>query len=542
MSPAPLLPSQPLLAQPLLAVSDLDIRLPRGADRQLAVTGVSFDLREGEILCVVGESGSGKSVLSSAIMGAVAKGLAIERGRVLFRGDDIVTMPESERRRLRGNRIAMVFQEPMAALNPAIKVGAQVEEVLLLHARSSPGERRAKALSLLASTHLPDPARIHDSYPHQLSGGQCQRVVIAMALAMNPAVLIADEPTSALDVTTQAQVLRLFRELKDVHRHGVLFITHDFGVVAEVADRVAVMQAGRMVEIGETRQVLDDPRHPYTRQLIAAVPRAAAKPVLASVEGPPAIELTHLSKIYQMGERRVVALSDVSLSLAKGHTLGIVGESGSGKSTLAKLAVRLVAATSGAIRIGDVDFGSLAGGALKAARRKIQMIFQDPYGSLNPRHRVGPIIARAATLGGLKSAEARERAKQLLSLVGLAPEAYDRKPEQFSGGQRQRIGIARALAMNPEVVLADECVSALDVSVQKQVLKLIADLQSQLGITLLFITHDLRVAAQVSDFIAVMRKGELVEFGPATEVLVTPRHAYTQELLGAAPGRAWLPK
>ncbi|SEC37702.1 peptide/nickel transport system ATP-binding protein [Rhizobiales bacterium GAS191] len=529
------------VSAPLLVVKDLSIKLPHGADRELAVSNISFDLREGEILCVVGESGSGKSVLSSAIMGAVAKGLRIDRGSILFRGEDIVTMKEAQRRRLRGNRVAMVFQEPMAALNPAIKAGRQVEEVLLLHAQLSAEERRAKALALLASTHLPDPPRIHDSFPHQLSGGQCQRVVIAMALAMNPAVLIADEPTSALDVTTQAQVLKLFRELKDQHRHGVVFITHDFGVVAEVADRVAVMQAGEMVEIGETRQVLDNPRHPYTQKLIAAVPRAAAKAALAPLDGPPAIELSHLSKIYQTGSRRVVALNDVSLSLAKGHTLGIVGESGSGKSTLAKVAVRLVAATSGAIRVGDVDFAKLAGRALKAARRKIQMIFQDPYGSLNPRHRVGPIIARAAALGGMPGGEARERAKQLLSLVGLSPEAYDRKPDQFSGGQRQRIGIARALAMNPEVVLADECVSALDVSVQKQVLQLIADLQQQFGITLLFITHDLRVAAQVSDYIAVMRKGELVEFGPATQVLVTPKHAYTQELLAAAPGRAWLP-
>jgi peptide/nickel transport system ATP-binding protein len=524
---------------PILQVKSLNVSLPRGADRKLAVSDISFELRPGEILCVVGESGSGKSVLSSAIMGAVARGLSVESGSILFRGEDIVTMPEARRRALRGDRLAMVFQEPMAALNPAIKVGAQVEEVLILHGRMTAKDRRARVLELFGSTNLPDPPRIYDSYPHQLSGGQCQRVVIAMALAMNPALLIADEPTSALDVTTQAQVLRLFRELRDRFNHGVLFITHDFGVVAEVADRVAVMRSGQLVEIGTADQVLNHPQHAYTRQLIDAVPRAATKRLSDDQAGPRAIELSHLDKIYQVGTRRVVALDDISLSLAKGHTLGIVGESGSGKSTLAKVAMRLVPPTAGEIRIGDVDFASLTGRALNAARRKIQMIFQDPYGSLNPRHRVGPVIERAALLGGMDRGAAQARAKELLSLVGLKPEAYDRKPHQFSGGQRQRIGIARALAMNPEVVLADECVSALDVSVQKQVLELMSDLQKQLGITLLFITHDLRVAAQVSDYIAVMSKGKIVEFGPARDVLSDPKNPYTRELIDAAPGKDW---
>jgi peptide/nickel transport system ATP-binding protein len=527
---------------PILSVRGLTVALPRGADRAFAVEDANFDLAEGEILCIVGESGSGKSVLSSAIMGAAPAGLRVAAGSILFRGDDIVRMSETKLRKLRGNRIAMVFQEPMAALNPAIRVGEQVGEVFKLHSQLTYPERVRRVLALFSDTHLPDPERIAASYPHQLSGGQCQRVVIAMALAMNPALLIADEPTSALDVTTQAQVLRLMRELRDEHRHGVLFITHDFGVVAEVADRIAVMQAGRIVEIGEARAVLNTPRHAYTRKLIAAVPRAEPRPASSrNSEGQVSLEIAHLNKTYRLGARSIAALKDVSFGLDKGRTLGIVGESGSGKSTLAKVAIRLSPADSGSVLVGGVDFARLSGRALAAARRKVQMIFQDPYGSLNPRHSVGAIVTRSGRLGGQASAEARRRAVELLGLVGLRPEAFDRKPHEFSGGQRQRIGIARALAMNPEVVFADECVSALDVSVQKQVLRLIADLQRKLDLTLVFITHDLRVAAQVSDYIAVMKSGEIVEFGGAEDVLKRPSHPYTRELIAAAPGHDWTP-
>ena len=527
---------------PLLRVRDLSVALPQGADRRFAVEGASLDLAGGEILCVVGESGSGKSVLSSTIMGAAPAGLRVLSGSILFRGNDIVRMGEAKLRRLRGNQIAMVFQEPMAALNPAVKVGEQIEEVFTLHSRLVPRERRQRVRALLADTRLADPDRIAKSYPHQLSGGQCQRVVIAMALAMQPALLIADEPTSALDVTTQAQVLKLMRELRDEHGHAVLFITHDFGVVAEVADRVAVMQAGRIVEIGDKRAVLDAPRHPYTQKLIAAVPRAEPRPSSAlRPDAEPSLEIVHLAKTYRVGGQKVTALKDASFALGKGRTLGIVGESGSGKSTLARVAIRLTAADRGSVRVGAVDLAKLGGKALARARRKMQMIFQDPYGSLNPRHSIGSILTRAGKLGGKPGSAARESAIELLHLVGLKPEAFARKPHEFSGGQRQRIGIARALAMNPEVVFADECVSALDVSVQKQVLRLIADLQARLDLTLVFITHDLRVAAQVSDFIAVMRQGEIVEFGAAEEVLKRPHHPYTRELIAAAPGRDWTP-
>jgi len=529
-------------AAPLLRVSDLSVTLPQGADRRFAVEEASFELSGGEIMCVVGESGSGKSVLSSAIMGAAPTGLKVASGSILFRGEDIVRMGEAKLRKLRGNQIAMVFQEPMAALNPAVKVGEQIEEVFTLHSRLAPRERRERVKALLSDTRLPDPDRIAQSYSHQLSGGQCQRVVIAMALAMSPALLIADEPTSALDVTTQAKVLKLMRELRDEHGHAVLFITHDFGVVAEVADRVAVMQAGRIVEIGDKRTVLDAPRHPYTQKLIASVPRAEPRPASAlKPDAEPSLVISHLAKSYRVGGQSVTALKDASLALDKGRTLGIVGESGSGKSTLARVAIRLTPADRGAVRVGGVDLAKLGGKALARAWRKIQMIFQDPYGSLNPRHSVGAILTRAGKLGGKPGAEARESAIELLRLVGLKPEAFARKPHEFSGGQRQRIGIARALAMNPEVVFADECVSALDVSVQAQVLRLIADLQARLDLTLVFITHDLRVAAQVSDYIAVMRQGEIVEFGGAEEVLKRPRHPYTRELIAAAPGRNWTP-
>ncbi len=528
--------------QPVLRVEGLSIELPPGADRSHAVQKIDLDVRKGEILCVIGESGSGKSVLSGAIMGDYAKGLRHSEGRIDFLGKDICTMAEAQLRDLRGNRIAMIFQEPMAALNPAIRIGRQVEEIFEIHTpQMGPAERRERMLALLESTQLPEPPRIANSFPHQLSGGQCQRVVIAMALAMNPDLLIADEPTTALDVTTQAQVLKLIRELRGRGQHGILFITHDFGVVAEIADRIAVMEGGRLVEIGERDQVLQAPRHPYTRKLIAAVPALNPELHAPCADGELALRIEHLNKTYHVEGRQVCALKDVSLQLPRGKTLAIVGESGSGKSTLVKAAIRLVDSDSGHVWLGDSDFLALKGEALTRGRRQIQMIFQDPYGSLNPRHRVGDIIARAAQLRGLSAKDAWNEAGDLLEQVGLKRDALKRKPRQFSGGQRQRIGIARALAMRPQVLIADESVSALDVSVQKQVLELLAELQQRLNLSILFITHDLRVAAQISDHIAVMRQGEVVEYGSAEQVLLRPRHSYTQTLLAAAPGASLQP-
>ncbi|NWB99263.1 ABC transporter ATP-binding protein [Pseudomonas gingeri] len=528
--------------QQVLRVEGLSIELPPGADRSHAVQKIDLDVRKGEILCVIGESGSGKSVLSGAIMGDYAKGLRHSEGRIDFLGEDICSMPEAQLRGLRGNRIAMIFQEPMAALNPAIRIGRQVEEIFEIHAPDmGPAERRERMLALLESTQLPEPPRIANSFPHQLSGGQCQRVVIAMALAMNPDLLIADEPTTALDVTTQAQVLKLIRDLRGRGQHGILFITHDFGVVAEIADRIAVMEGGCLVEIGERDQVLQAPRHPYTRKLIAAVPALNPELHVPCADGEMALRIEHLNKTYHVEGRQVCALKDVSLQLPRGKTLAIVGESGSGKSTLVKAAIRLVDSDSGHVWLGDSDFLALKGEALTRGRRQIQMIFQDPYGSLNPRHRVGDIIARAAQLRGLSAKDAWIEAGDLLEQVGLKRDALKRKPRQFSGGQRQRIGIARALAMRPQVLIADESVSALDVSVQKQVLELLAELQQRLNLSILFITHDLRVAAQISDHIAVMRQGEVVEYGTAEQVLLQPRHSYTQTLLAAAPGASVRP-
>jgi peptide/nickel transport system ATP-binding protein len=518
---------------PILIVEGLHVALPKGADRPYAVENVSFTLNRREILCIVGESGSGKSVLASAVMGAPARGLRLAGGAVALRGEDLSKLAERDLRRIRGNRIAMIFQEPSAALNPAIRIGRQIEEVFALHSDIPAAERRERALALITSMHLPDPERIEMSYPHQLSGGQCQRVIIAMALAMSPEVLIADEPTTALDVTTQAQVLKLVRELRDERGHGILFITHDFGVVAEIADRIAVMRKGRMVELGEARQILTDPQHPYTKGLIAAVP--SLRPGLrgAAAKTPPVLAVTGLTKHY--GETR--ALAGATLELARGQTLSVVGESGSGKTTLARLVVRLVEPTGGDVMVNGVSFLGLKGAALRRQRRKIQMIFQDPYGSLNPRRRVGDTIARAAVLGGLDAGAARAKARELLELVGLSPEAYARLPTAFSGGQRQRIGIARALAMDPVVLIADESVSALDVSVQTQILALLEALQARLGLAILFITHDLRVAAQISDHVVVMKSGEIVESGPAATVLTAPSHPYTRQLIDAAPGR-----
>ncbi|MCX7382956.1 MAG: ABC transporter ATP-binding protein [Alphaproteobacteria bacterium] len=523
------------MSAPVVAIENLSVALPPDGDRPFAVEDISLAVAPGEILCIVGESGSGKSVLASAIMGALPRGLRHAAGRIVFAGQDLARLPESSLRGIRGRQIAMIFQEPMAALNPAIRVGAQIEEILEIHAPAMPkAERSSRTLALMRKMQLPDPEAIARRYPHEISGGQCQRVVIAMALAWNPALLIADEPTTALDVTTQAQILKLIKALRDEHGHGVLFVTHDFGVVADIADRVAVMQRGRLVEIGATSQVLNDPQHPYTRQLIAAVPSLVPRPRPAPADTP-ALRLEGVSRFFGP----LKAVDDVTFDVPSGGTVAIVGESGSGKSTLAKAVIRLLAPDSGRTLIEDVDFARLSGRDLMRRRRLVQMVFQDPFGSLNPNRTVGAMLERAGVLGGLTPREASAQAADLLDLVGLQREALDRKPEAFSGGQRQRIGIARALAMRPSIIIADEAVSALDVSVQKQVLELLERLQRERGLTMLFITHDLRVAAGIADRIAVMQRGRVVEFGTAVQVLLHPRHSYTAELVAAAPGRDW---
>ncbi|SEB84616.1 ABC transporter ATP-binding protein [Rhodobacter sp. 24-YEA-8] len=532
----PVNPGDTTAPRPVLKLENLSISLPKGADRSLAVSGASLELHPGEILCLVGESGSGKSVLSAAVMGAVPRGLDVVAGHILLNGTDLTGLSEAQLRQMRGRDIAMIFQEPMSSLNPAMTVGEQIEEVFLLHSDFDAAERRKRARALVEAMHLPDPDRILASFPHCLSGGQCQRVVIAMALALNPSVLVADEPTTALDVTTQAQVLKLIRELRDVYNHGILFITHDFGVVADIADRIAVMKDGVIVELGPARDVLEAASHPYTRSLIAAIPGLA--PRLRPAPERSQIALKAAGLCHSFGAMR--ALDEINLTLFRGSVLSVVGESGSGKSTLAKALIRLIEPKAGRVEVGGTDILALPPRDLAQCRRRIQMIFQDPFESLNPRRRVGDVIARAAILAGTPPSKARAVAEELLTLVGLQASAYARRPAAFSGGQRQRIGIARALAMRPDVLIADESLSALDVSVQAQVLELLRDLQARLDLAMLFITHDLRVAAQISDDIIVMQKGRIVEQGRASAILRDPQHPYTRELLAAAPGRTTL--
>jgi peptide/nickel transport system ATP-binding protein len=528
--------------EPVVLIDKLSIALPDGADRVFAVDRVSFKLFPGEMLCVVGESGSGKSMSANALMGLLPDTVRIAQGRILLDGEDLVRMPPDALYAIRGRRVAMVFQEPMSALNPLMKVSAQIEEVFEAHGLLTPRERRQKALSL-TEVGLPDPQRAAESYPFQLSGGQRQRVMIAMALALEPDVLVADEPTTALDVTTQAQILTLIARLQKERNMAVMFITHDFGVVAEIADYVTVMQFGRIVEQGTAEEVLFSPQHPYTKKLIAAIPRPGQ--VAASVEiREPLLAVENLCKTYHMGgglfskARDVHAVKDVSFTLGRGETLGIVGESGSGKSSVGRCLVRLQDPNGGRVLLGGQDMAHLKGAELRAMRRRMQMIFQDPYSSLNPREKVGRIIASGPIAYGQDTKRALARAAELMDMVGLDPRATDRFPHEFSGGQRQRIGIARALALEPEIIIADEAVSALDVSIQAQVLELLAQLKKDLNLSLVFITHDLRVAAKICDRVMVMRQGEVVELGTGREIFETPRHAYTKSLIEAIPGRA----
>jgi peptide/nickel transport system ATP-binding protein len=526
---------------PILEIAGLTIGLPQGSDRAHAVEGVGLAVATNEIVCLVGESGSGKSVIAHATMGLLPSALQVTGGSIRLAGEELVGASERRLEALRCTRMAMIFQEPMTALNPVMRCGEQVDEVLRRHTTLDAAARRAKVLEGLADVRLPDPARMAASYPHQLSGGQRQRIMIAMALVLDPKLLIADEPTTALDVTTQAQILALVRDLMREHGTGVLFITHDFGVVAEIADRVAVLKQGELVEVGTAEEVLRAPRHDYTKMLIAAVPSMTPRrrDVVATA---PLVEAHGLSKTYVTGgwlgrRRDVHAAQDVALEIRRGETLGIVGESGSGKSTVARCIARLVDPTAGSVKIDGLEIATLPRRRLRRMRRKVQIVFQDPYRSLNPRRTVGASIVEGPMNFGVTHDEAMRRARSLMELVRLDPASLDRYPHEFSGGQRQRLCIARALAMEPALLVADEPVSALDVSVQAQVLKLLDEIRARLALTMLFITHDLRVAAQVCDRIAVMREGRIVEQGPVAEVYAAPRHEYTRALLAAAPGR-----
>lgn len=527
----------------VLSIRDLNIALPKGADREFAVEHVSYEVMRGEIMCVVGESGSGKSMAANAIMGLLPKGVNATHGEILFEGQDLLALTEKQHRALRGLKIGMIFQEPMTALNPLMRVGAQIAEVFEAHGQLTPKERQARALELLIEVGIPQPEKAIRAYPFELSGGQRQRVMIAMALALEPVLLIADEPTTALDVTTQAQILELIRDLQQRRGMAVMFITHDFGVVAEIANRVCVMRHGKIVELGDAKPVLETPQDAYTQALIAAIPSNAVPPHRETSQVAPLLEIKQLSKVFRSRggwlkpSREVHALDDVSLTLARGETVGIVGESGSGKSTLGRCVVRLEHPDSGELLLDGVNLSQLKGDALRRERHRVQMIFQDPYASLNPRTKVGMAIAQGPIANGTPKAKALKQAGELLDMVGLGASAVERFPHEFSGGQRQRIGIARALALNPELIVADEAVSALDVSIQAQVLELLEELKQRLSLSLLFITHDLRVAAHICDRIVVMQHGRIVEQGSAEQIFLAPQEAYTQDLLKAIPGR-----
>ncbi|WP_296577148.1 ABC transporter ATP-binding protein [Phreatobacter sp.] len=530
------------MSAPILDIRNLTVELPKGADRRNAVENVSFAVYPGEIVCVVGESGSGKSVSSHAVMGLLPKGqLKATDGEIMLEGEDVLQATSSRLRALRGTRMSMIFQEPMTALNPVVTCGEQIDEVLQIHTSLGASERKEKVLAVMESVRLPDPAKLFDAYPHQLSGGQRQRIMIAQALVLDPVLLIADEPTTALDVTTQAQILKLIAEMQERRGTGVLFITHDFGVVAEIAHRVVVMQRGRVVETGTAMEVLKNPQHPYTKMLINAVP-TLTPPVREERTGELALETVKLCKVYGGGgffqkKREVRAASDVEIRVRRGETLGIVGESGSGKSTVARCIARLIQPTSGGIVVSNIDIANLPERQLRPHRKHCQIVFQDPYRSLNPRRSVGASIIEGPMNFGMSEAAAIAKSRDLMNLVGLSPDALDRYPHQFSGGQRQRICIARALAMEPEILIADEAVSALDVSVQAQVLDLLDDVRKTFDLAVLFITHDLRVAAQICDRIAVMQNGVVVEHGKTAEIFAAPQHEYTRALFEAAPGR-----
>ncbi|MFZ2388239.1 MAG: ABC transporter ATP-binding protein [Polaromonas sp.] len=531
----------------LLEIRHLSVTLPAGSEREFAVQDVSMTVQRGQTVCVVGESGSGKSVTANAVMRLLPRNvLRVAEGEIVFEGREVLGLDAATMRTLRGSRMAMIFQEPMTALNPVMTVGAQIDEVLQVHGVSDRATRERRVLALMSDMHLPDPSTLRHRYPFQLSGGQRQRILIAMAMALNPQLLIADEPTTALDVTTQAQILKLIKELQIKHGIGVLFITHDFGVVADIADQVVVMHQGCVVERGTAREVLDHPAHPYTRALIDAVPRLRGADATAPKAKSALLEIDRISKSYRgrgiglFGKRgQTLALDQVSLTIGQGETVGLVGESGSGKTTLGQCVMRLLDSDEGEIRFAGQAVHNLRGAALNALRPQIQMIFQDPFASLNPRHRVGRIIMENVILSGVSPHEAQRRMDEVLRLVGLDPSAAQRFPHEFSGGQRQRIGISRALVMQPRLIVADEAVSALDVSVQQQVLALLRDIRRRLGLSMLFITHDLRVASQICDRIAVMHKGRIVETGAAEDIAHGFTHPYTRQLFEAMPGRAW---
>ncbi|MGY2050342.1 ABC transporter ATP-binding protein [Methylobacterium sp. JK268] len=552
---------------PILSVRNLATAFRVDGRWRPVVHGVSFEIGPRETVALVGESGSGKSVTALSTMRLTPRDASRVTGEVLLQGRDLLALPEAEMRKVRGGDIAMIFQEPMTSLNPVLTVGFQIAEALMAHRGLSRSQAEAETVRLFDKVRIPAAAsRVHD-HPHRFSGGMRQRVMIAMALACRPKLLIADEPTTALDVTIQAQILDLIKALQDEEGMSVLFITHDMGVVAEIADRTVVMLDGRAVESGPTAEIFARPTHPYSRALLAAVPalgamrgrprpvrfpivdRATGEAVPAREEadtvaaGRPVLEVKGLTTRFAIRggllgrvRGRVHAVENVSFDLQPGETLALVGESGCGKSTTGRSVLRLIEPQAGSVLLDGEDVMGLSAAELRARRRRMQMIFQDPFASLDPRMSVGAAIAEPLLVNRLASRrEAQARAADLLARVGLKPEMAGRYPHEFSGGQRQRICIARALALEPRLVVADESVSALDVSVKAQVVNLLLDLQESLRLAYLFISHDMAVVERVSHRVAVMYLGEIVEIGPRAAIFGSPQHPYTRRLLAAVP-------
>ena len=538
-------------SSPLLSVTDLRVAFRQGQDWVPAVAGVSFEIPKGGSFALVGESGSGKSVTALSVMRLLPQNGQLEGGRVSLNGTDVFSLAERDMSSIRGGKIGIVFQDPMTSLNPVLTIGRQIGEALVLHRGLKGAALRRRAMELLDQVGLPDPARHLDEYPHQLSGGMRQRAMIALALAGEPELLIADEPTTALDVTLQAQILELLRRLRKETGMALWLITHDFGTVAEVADRIAVMRAGVLVETSGP-EFFDGPQHPYSRELLNAMPRLEAclqreSPVEAEsapAQAPPLLDVRDFrvyypirKGIFQRTVDQVRAVDGVSFQLERGETLALVGESGCGKTTLGKALLNLVPATRGEVRLDGVKITGHMGGARHEAQAGLQIVFQDPYSSMNPRMVVGNILEEGLRAQRLRMtpAERREKVEALLLAVGLPVSARGRYPHEFSGGQRQRLCIARALAVEPRLVICDEPTSALDVSVQAQVIRLLRELQDRHGLSYLFITHDLAVVSELADRVAVMHSGRIVETGKTSQVLFNPENDYTRRLLAALP-------
>ncbi|MBR2814879.1 MAG: ABC transporter ATP-binding protein [Reyranella sp.] len=555
-------------SRPLLSVADLSVSFRRQGLWRPVVRDVAFEVGPRETVAVVGESGSGKSVTALSIMRLVPTANGRVQGSIKLEGRQLLTLPDAEMQQVRGNEISMIFQEPMTSLNPVLTVGFQIAEALRCHRNMSATEAKAETIRLLERVRIPAARSRFDEYPHRFSGGMRQRAMIAMALACRPKLLIADEPTTALDVTIQAQILQLIRELQEEEGMSVLFITHDMGVVAEIADRTVVLYDGEKVEAGATGRLFAAPEHPYTRALLAAVPQLgsmsghsrprrfptvdkttgvadvpAETPDTVSATTRPLLEVSNLTTRFDIRSGlfgglsgRVHAVENVSFSIQAGETLALVGESGCGKSTIGRSIVRLVEPRSGSIVVDGQDVLGLDSRRLRDMRRHLQIIFQDPFASLNPRQSVGAAIAEPLIGHGLADrTTAQERVAELLVQVGLAPDMASRFPHEFSGGQRQRVCIARALALQPKLIIADESVSALDVSIKAQVINLMLDLQAGLGLSYLFISHDIAVVERISHRVAVMYLGEIVEIGPRRSIFGNPQHPYTKKLMAAVP-------